>query len=432
MALTFDQFFQAIAEQESGGNYSARGVYVRGDRAYGKYQVMGANIPSWTKKHWGTALTPEQFLNNPKAQEAVARGTLQGYWNKYGARGAASAWYSGDPNLHSSTRSQSGGPSIKGYVDSVLAKAAKYSPGGGGSTGGGSTAPSGAGASPLSRSEAAENYGFVEAMMNAVPELKKMFDRAVKESWTSSKFQAEVRNTKWFKTHSETERQFLIKQYGDPATADQMWNTARTKIWQMGSKVGSGLTWADVNRLAYNVMAKGWSDEQVRHELAKDFRIREGDVGEAGQVVAQLREYAYQMGVPTKESWLQDAARKVVGSGEMVDSYKSYIRDLAKGLYSNWAKQITGGQTVIELASPYMQSMASILELPPGSITLNDRSIKNALQSKDKLTGQNRIKPIWEFENELRNDPRWKQTKNAQDSTMQVAHQVLADFGMAY
>src|SRR5512139_3188799 len=116
---SFEALYWAIATQESGGNYGAVGVWVRGDRAYGKYQVMGANIPSWTRQYYGRSLTPSQFLNNKQAQEAVARGRLKSYYKSYGFTGAASVWYSGNPNLHMSTRSQTGGPSIKGYVDSV-------------------------------------------------------------------------------------------------------------------------------------------------------------------------------------------------------------------------------------------------------------------------------------------------------------------------
>jgi hypothetical protein len=39
---------------------------------------------------------------------------------------------------------------------------------------------------------------------------------------------------------------------------------------------------------------------------------------------------------------------------------------------------------------------------------------------------------IWQFENDLRKDPLWKKTQNAQDSAMQVAHQVLQNFGMVF
>src|SRR5262249_28208119 len=31
------------------------------DRAYGKFGVMGANVPAWTQKYYGQALTPQQF-----------------------------------------------------------------------------------------------------------------------------------------------------------------------------------------------------------------------------------------------------------------------------------------------------------------------------------------------------------------------------------
>ena len=47
---TFEQFFSAISEQESNGRYNAVGVWVNGHRAYGKYQVMDFNIPSWTRQ----------------------------------------------------------------------------------------------------------------------------------------------------------------------------------------------------------------------------------------------------------------------------------------------------------------------------------------------------------------------------------------------
>ena len=85
-----------------------------------------------------------------------------------------------------------------------------------------------------------------------------------------------------------------------------------------------------------------------------------------------------------------------------------------------------------DLAAPYLQTMSQILELPAGSIDLFDKTVKGALQYKDPQSGQNSVKPLWQFENELRSDDRWKATKNAQDSMMQVAHQVLSDFGVKY
>lgn len=89
----------AIQKVESGGNYGARGPVTKsGDRAYGAYQVMGANVGPWTEKHFGQRLTPEQFLSNREAQDAVFDGEFGSYVARFGnPQDAASMWFSGRP-----------------------------------------------------------------------------------------------------------------------------------------------------------------------------------------------------------------------------------------------------------------------------------------------------------------------------------------------
>lgn len=437
---SFEALYWAIATQESGGNYKAVGVQTKYGRAYGKYQVLDSNIPKWTKKYWGTALTVQQFLNNPKAQEAVASGQLKYYYNKYGFRGAAAAWYGGEGSAHldQSTKSQYGGPSIKGYVDSVYNHALDYKGqkvANSSSSGGGATY-SGGEADPMAGDELAEEYGFVEALFNSSPELKKLFNRAVKGQWTGEKFKAELRDTKWWKTHSQKERDYLTLRYGDPATAKQDLKAAFIQVRQLANQMGMVETDAllkKMNTWAYNVVAKGWSESQLRYELGKYVSFK-GDnwQGEGGEAIEALHSYAYSMGITMNDKFYTDGARNIIRGVAKQQDYEDKIRKQAKATYSQWSKQIDAGQTVADLASPYMQSMAQILELPSGSVNLFDNTIKKALQYKNTTTGKSEIKALWQFENELRNDPRWRKTKNAQDSLMQVAHQVLADFGFKY
>lgn len=116
----FGLFLRAISGQESGGNYGA----VNSDSgAMGKYQIMPSNIQGpggWDMEALGRNITTQQFLNNPKLQEAIARHKLREYFSKYGARGAASAWYSGDPNKWQNSSPQGGYPSIAAYVASII------------------------------------------------------------------------------------------------------------------------------------------------------------------------------------------------------------------------------------------------------------------------------------------------------------------------
>lgn len=120
------QFREAFAKVESGGNYQALGPVMKkgaynGDRAYGKYQVMGRNIPEWTEKHYGARLTPEQFLGNPAAQDAVFDGEIAGYIKKHGnVSDAASMWFSGRPMAEAGNASD-GYNTVPQYVAKINA-----------------------------------------------------------------------------------------------------------------------------------------------------------------------------------------------------------------------------------------------------------------------------------------------------------------------
>lgn len=117
-----EAFINAIAGQESGGNYNAE----NGDTgAYGKYQIMPSNWPSWAEEAGIGADAPR----TPENQEIVARFKLGQYYDKYGARGAAIAWYGGEGALNYSeealNRKQGDNgeyPSINEYADEVLGR----------------------------------------------------------------------------------------------------------------------------------------------------------------------------------------------------------------------------------------------------------------------------------------------------------------------
>lgn len=112
-----------ISKVESGGNYSALGPETKkGDRAYGKYQVMGANVPAWTKQALGQSLTPEQFLKSPQAQEAVFEDQFRRNVAKYGTvQDAASVWFSGRPMAKAGNARDVLGTTVPAYVNKFMA-----------------------------------------------------------------------------------------------------------------------------------------------------------------------------------------------------------------------------------------------------------------------------------------------------------------------
>jgi hypothetical protein len=110
-------YASAISGIESGGKYDALGPVTKtGDRAYGKYQVMGANIPGWSQEALGRQLTAEQFLADPQAQDAVFQHRFGSYANKYGPEGAARAWFAGEGGMNDLARTDQLGTSVAEYA----------------------------------------------------------------------------------------------------------------------------------------------------------------------------------------------------------------------------------------------------------------------------------------------------------------------------
>jgi len=97
----------AIAGIESQGQpnngYGAVGPVAdaKGSRALGKYQVMDYNVGPWTQEILGKAMTPQEFLANPEAQNKVFEAKFGQYVTQYGSPQAASrAWFAGPGGMN--------------------------------------------------------------------------------------------------------------------------------------------------------------------------------------------------------------------------------------------------------------------------------------------------------------------------------------------
>lgn len=423
------QLLGGIRQIESGGNYSV----VNSIGAVGAYQVMKANIPSWTRKALGHSLTWQQFRASKSAQDTVARYILGGYYAKYGAEGAAAMWFSGQPNPNS--RSSDGGNTVRQYVDKVIAA----SGGGGGrtsSSGGGGGGAVGDSIAPLDTNTLAEQYGLSAALINSSSELKKLFKQAVAGTWSADLFQAKLKNTKWWGTQSDTLRQYITMRYTDPATWKQKWGAAQYALNAIAVQSGlgnqinaAGHSSLTLRSAIYNSLALGWTDARLKDWFGSKVKITNDTMGgDAGTAFDQLHSLAYLNGVKHADSWYLWAVRQIVGGKSTQEAMEGGIRQLAAAKYSAFADQIKAGQNVMDLAAPYIQSVAKILEVPDTDVDVFNSHVSKAMTSNTK--GQ--AESIWQFENGLRQDPLWKKTQNAQDGVMQNAHQVLTQLGMVF
>lgn len=153
--------------------------------------------------------------------------------------------------------------------------------------------------------------------------------------------------------------------------------------------------------------------------------------GPAGQYFTNLKNLAFQNGIPLSDDAARQHAMDIVSGKTDENTVSGLLRESAASLYPQFSDKIKAGTNLKTLADPYIQTMSNILEIPSTGIDLSNDTIKSALNAVGP-DGKPQTKSLYEFEQQLRNDPRWGYTQNARQSLDNVGLQVLRNFGLAY
>lgn len=282
----------------------------------------------------------------------------------------------------------------------------------------------------IDRDEIEREYGLAYALFKAFPELDDLLQRAVNNNMDPSKFQVELRQTKWFQKHSDIWRQNQALKYADPATYRERLMNSRTQVQNLAGAFDADLGKKAMRRLSERALLFGWSDDQIRDQLANFVRPGANGhyEGQLAGIEEQLRNTAMRNGVRIDRKQLKGWMRNIVRGNSSQEQYQTYIRDVAAKTFGAYGDQIKGGMDLIDVASPYMQSMAEILELNPASVDLYDKTIRKALSYRD-ADGKAVPMSVTDFEDSLRADKRWQYTDNAREQLTGYAISLGEMFG---
>lgn len=288
-------------------------------------------------------------------------------------------------------------------------------------------------ATPTSEDYAAQ-YGVQIALVNSDPTLKDLFARAVAGKWTAAKFQAEFQNTAWYKTHSDAWRMAEATRLSDPASWTEQITLASDAIRQQMASLGFSLDDAQVASLAsQSLYLAGGSASSINASWLKSHVVEMGKITGAGgtvmSVIDQLKSAAYAQGVSYNDSWFENAAKGVVQGTNSVEDWARQIRDAAKSKYPTLAAQLDAGQSVMDVASPYIQQMAATFEMDPNVIKLEDPTIQRALTNINSTNNQPELTPLWQFSRTLKQDNRYFQTNQAHQDMQSLASEIARQFG---
>lgn len=299
----------------------------------------------------------------------------------------------------------------------------------------------------LSREEMAAQYQSAMGIIYSVPEVSKLFNTAVKEQWEPERFNAEVQNSDWYRTNNKYFRgAWAAENFGkvDGQTSAD-WQAslenARNVVQKAAVDLGANVDSTQLDALARRYIYEGWGEDGretlMSRALSEDVEyipnasgVGSSMRGASGNLADSLKKLATSNGLSYSEGWYQSAVKSVVAGLSTSSDQERAIREQAAGMWPAFSERIRSGEaTASDLASPYINAMAQEFEMSADQIDLNNPYIRSALTGIDDK-GYPTATNLYDFQKQLRKDPRWLNTSKAQNDITGSVGKVMQMFGL--
>ena len=269
------------------------------------------------------------------------------------------------------------------------------------------------------------------------PEIVKLFENAFAGEYEGEggrdRFWADMENMDWWANNSSEVRRYVVLS-ADPENQDFIneQEDSREFVRRQAMQLGLNLSPDQLTDLAEQSLMYGWGQQGQEYRLREAMMEVDPEGTYGGDIEANaqaLRNIAFANGVKYDDDWFISAGKSIASEASLSTDWESQIRDLAASKFPVFSDQIRGGMTVRQLASPYIQTMADVWELNPSSISLDDPTLMGALTSYDDSGNASSV-GLGDFMRQLRRDPRWMETDEAQNDITSVAAGVMQMFGM--
>lgn len=225
--------------------------------------------------------------------------------------------------------------------------------------------------------------------------------------------------SKWGRLDTDAQTRYLLKLQNSNIYKERLKSFLVRLKPQLAAK---GIKSDDATLEKYFV--DGIDDATIIDELTSGITAK-GAAGQAATALDKLRNTARLNGFNLEkdfgnqiDSWLQRISR-----GESVDDFNRIIRTQAKlGLPEKVGTLLDEGLDLANIYAPYRNRMANLLEVSPDSISLDDPVLRMAYGPEKEMS-------IYDFQRQVRKDPRWQYTDNARQEVSTAALGVLRDFG---
>lgn len=198
--------------------------------------------------------------------------------------------------------------------------------------------------------------------------------------------------------------------YGDEDPVLGVHMTTKDADALKGAMIESNAVGVDYRTIASN-MATAYANAGIDPSTGKP--KSEEDTGPspaeikaaADQFELNFSSFAYNNGVHLSEQMKVKAWKDIMAGKTTEESVFQDLREnVVASAFPQFEERIKGGYDVMDIASPFIQAKAAMLELNPSEIDLFDGQVRKAVQSGVSLA---------DFEDTVRRDPRWATTAEA-------------------
>jgi hypothetical protein len=151
----------------------------------------------------------------------------------------------------------------------------------------------------------------------------------------------------------------------------------------------------------------------------------QGASGVAQDLVTAMSE---QYGIKLSPSLAYDSVRDIIEGRTDADGLEQVFKQQAKIMFPHLSEKIDAGLSPKKIADAYISNTVNILEKGPTEVDMFSPEIKQALTYKDK-DGNYALPTADEHAKMLKNKPEWLNTRNAKETLMSAADNILRQMG---
>lgn len=274
------------------------------------------------------------------------------------------------------------------------------------------------------------------------PEIGPLLAQAVdpNQGYSPQTFQAKLYQTNWWKSKSQSAREWMILSNTDPGEANRQRKSMQIAAAQKARQLGVGLSWNQLKLLSEGLLQHGQAPDgpEMMEALRGmwDFRSRgKGQIGGVRQQVMNLTK-AYFSRPHIQETRggrknLDDAALKIATGQDTLEGMQHRLTLDAMRRYPHMKEQLAAGQTVAEIIAPLREMVADEMDYASADqVDVRANPVWNKLFGvRDPKSGKTRLMTEGETLRMVRQQPTWWKTSKGRQADSSMTQTVLNMFG---